>query len=262
MLNATCSETTLFKNLIMVLKELVVDCVIQCKHDGLFLQAMDASHVALCSFQLHREGFKSYTCETEFEIGLHLPSLERILKCAKKEDIVSLKSQHDDDVLNIEFENTRSNKTSHYELKRMLIDHEYVELNTIDYSTRIQMHAVSFSEVCKDMQIIGDTCQITSSANTLQWSVHGDIGNGQTILHHDDAFQVDDDSKKDRVHITTSVSCNLTFSLKYLIIFAKAMSLSTGVELSIQEDSPLEVKYVMPKIGSLCFYVAPKINEQ
>ena len=140
MLNAIFSQTTLFKNLILVLKELVVDCVIQCKHDGLFLQAMDASHVALCSFQLHSEGFKSYTCETEFDIGLHLPSLERILKCAKKEDTVCLKAQHDEDVLNIEFENTQSNKTSHYALKRMLIDHVLHIACALNLLTDLKMH--------------------------------------------------------------------------------------------------------------------------
>ena len=221
---------------------------------------MDASHVALCTFRLDANGFETYVCKEAFDIGLHLPSFERILKCAKKDDTICLKAQSNGDVLEIDFENTQSNKVSHYELKLMLIDNEQVHVGGMEYDTHIKMHSSSFSEVCKDMQMLGDTCQFTSSSNTLSFDVHGDIGSGQTILQHDEEY-TDNDTKKDKVHINTSVSCNLTFSLKYLTIFAKAMSVSSTVELSLQEDAPLQVKYIMDKIGYLCFYVAPKIIE-
>ena len=158
------------------------------KPEGLFLQAMDASHVALCTFRLDANGFETYVCKEAFDIGLHLPSFERILKCAKKDDTICLKAQSNGDVLEIDFENTQSNKVSHYELKLMLIDNEQVHVGGMEYDTHIKMHSSSFSEVCKDMQMLGDTCQFTSSSNTLSFDVHGDIGSGQTILQHDEEY--------------------------------------------------------------------------
>lgn len=260
MLNAIFKHTIAFKKLIVVLRELVVDCVIQCKPEGLFLQAMDASHVAMCTFQLDATGFEYYQCEEAFDVGVNLPSLECILKCAKKHDTLSLKAHADGIVLDIGFENTQSSKVSNYELKLMCIDNEQVNIGDIEYDTRIKMHSSSFSEVCKDMQMLGDTCLVSSSSNTLSFNVHGDIGNGHTILQHDDAYS-DSESKKDTVFLDTKMSCELTFSLKYLTMFAKAVSLSSTVHISLQENSPLEVKYIMQDIGTVCFYVAPKITE-
>jgi len=260
MLNATTTHALPLKQLVSVLKDLVVDCVIHCKPEGLFLQAMDASHVAMCTFQLDASGFESYQCDTEFDIGLNMPSLERILRGAKKDDSLSLHAEMEGTVLEIRCSNTNTSKVSTYELKLMCIDSNQLSLGDIEYTTNIRMHSGSFSEVCRDMQLLGDTCLIASSPTAVSFAVQGDIGNGQTTLQHHSSY-CETDSMKDTVSIDTSVSCELTFSLKYLAVFAKAMPLATTVELSLQEDAPLEVKYIIQNTGRVCFYVAPKITE-
>lgn len=260
MLKATLKHTILFKNLIGVLKELVVDCVLQCKPNGLFLQAMDASHVALCTLHLKDSGFDSYTCDSAFEIGLHLPSLDCILRCIKKDDVLHLQAEPETDALRVDFTNTNTAKQSHYSLKLMTIDTEQIGLGDIEYDTRITMHSSSFSEMCKNTQLLGDTCTLTCTSNTLTMDVNGDMGTGQIVLQHDIEYS-NEDCKKDCVCIDTSVSCTLNFSLKYLTVFSKAMSLSSEVILCMHDDKPLQVQYSMQNIGELCFYVAPKISD-
>lgn len=54
----------------------------------------------------------------------------------------------------------------------------------------------------------------------------------------------------------------LSFALRYLNLFNKAATLSNSVILSMSAETPLVVEYKIEKLGSLKFYLAPKINEE
>jgi proliferating cell nuclear antigen PCNA len=68
------------------------------------LQAMDNSHVALVSVELERAGFAKYRCDRPIPLGVNLTSLTKILKCAKDDDVCTLKAADDADTLNLTYE--------------------------------------------------------------------------------------------------------------------------------------------------------------
>lgn len=96
------------------------------------LQAMDNSHVALVSLKLVHDQFESYRCDRNIPLGVNvshrgvacihdsvgcleerlwltlfsrqLTSLTKILKCAKDNDVVTLKASDDADALGLVFE--------------------------------------------------------------------------------------------------------------------------------------------------------------
>jgi len=53
----------------------------------------------------------------------------------------------------------------------------------------------------------------------------------------------------------------LSFALRYLNMFNKASSLCNYVKLMLACDTPLVVEYEIENMGSLKYYLAPKINE-
>ena len=65
---------------------------------------MDNSHVALVAVQLESSGFKKYRCDRPMPLGVNLNSLTKVLKCAKDDDICTLKATDDADVLNLTYE--------------------------------------------------------------------------------------------------------------------------------------------------------------
>jgi proliferating cell nuclear antigen len=65
---------------------------------------MDNSHVALVSVKLDSVGFRRYRCDRPMPLGVNLQSLTKVLKCAKDDDIVTLKAGDDADVLNLVYE--------------------------------------------------------------------------------------------------------------------------------------------------------------
>jgi len=60
------------------------------------------------------------------------------------------------------------------------------------------------------------------------------------------------------VEMTAHVA--LTFSLKYLVNFAKSSSLSDTVQLMLRNDVPLLVSYMFGQ-GHIHYYLAPKIGD-
>jgi proliferating cell nuclear antigen len=65
---------------------------------------MDNSHVALVSVKLDAVGFRKYRCDRPMPLGVNLGSLTKVLKCAKDDDIVTIKAGDDADVLNLTYE--------------------------------------------------------------------------------------------------------------------------------------------------------------
>ena len=53
----------------------------------------------------------------------------------------------------------------------------------------------------------------------------------------------------------------LSFALRYLNMFNKASTLCNYVKLMLANETPLVVEYEIENLGSLKYYLAPKINE-
>jgi len=71
-----------------------------------------------------------------------------------------------------------------------------------------------------------------------------------------------DAKEEERVDIEMEEPVTLNFALRYLKSFAKAAPLSDRVELCLSPDVPLLVKYDIPEVGHVAYYLAPKIDEE
>lgn len=85
---------------------MITDANFDCSDNGIALQAMDNSHVALVALLLRHEGFEPYRCDRSLALGVNLVSLSKVLRCAGNDDIITLKADDTADVLSLTFENT------------------------------------------------------------------------------------------------------------------------------------------------------------
>jgi len=53
-----------------------------------------------------------------------------------------------------------------------------------------------------------------------------------------------------------------SFALRYLNIFNKAATLCPTVTLKLTADTPIVVEYKIEKLGSVKYFLAPKINDE
>lgn len=81
-----------FKKIIEALKDLVTDVNFECSHEGISLQAMDSSHVALVTLFLRADSFQGYTCQQSLNLGVSMANLAKVIKCAENSDVMMLRS--------------------------------------------------------------------------------------------------------------------------------------------------------------------------
>jgi proliferating cell nuclear antigen len=72
--------------------------------NGLSMQAMDSSHVALVSFHLDESGFTSYRCDRQITLGVSIENLSKILKCAANDDSITLQAEDEPSTIRFTFE--------------------------------------------------------------------------------------------------------------------------------------------------------------
>lgn len=90
----------------------------------------------------------------------------------------------------------------------------------------------------------------------VSFKASGDIGNGSVTLRAHTSV----DNPDENVEISLTEPVALTFSLKYLVNFCKATSLSKQVNICLSNEVPLLVEYKLANNSYLRFYLAPKAS--
>ncbi|KAI8374699.1 proliferating cell nuclear antigen [Radiomyces spectabilis] len=258
MLEARLQQAKLLKSLLEAVKELVTECNFECNDSGIELQAMDNSHVALVSMLLRSDGFDPYRCDRNLPLGINLTSLNKILKCARNDDILTLKADDGGDVLSMVFESKDSDKISEYDLKLMDIDSEHLGIPDTTYDAVVHMSSVRFLEICRDLQMISDSVLVECTKEGIKFSSEGEVGKGAVTLKANGS--VDNEEEATVIELQQSVS--MSFSVKYLVSFTKATPLSSRVSLNLSSEVPLLVEYKLDNLGYVRYYLAPKIGEE
>ncbi|KAF1808639.1 proliferating cell nuclear antigen [Eremomyces bilateralis CBS 781.70] len=258
MLEARLEQAALLKKVVDAIKELVQECNFDCNDSGIGLQAMDNSHVALVSMFLKSESFSPFRCDRNIALGINLNALQKVLRAAQNEDILTLKAEDAPDVVNLVFENATADRISEYDLKLMDIDQEHLGIPDTDYAAQISMPSSEFQRITRDLSAISESVTIECNKEGVSFACEGDIGKGNIKLRQ--YTNVDKPAENVEVNMTEPVA--LTFALKYLGNFCKASGLSEQVRLCLSNEVPLMVEYALANNSYIRFYLAPKIGDE
>eukprot|EP00938_MAST-03A_sp_MAST-3A-sp1_P000017 g17.t1 len=259
MFEARLLEGHILKKLVDAMKDLITDANIDVSNTGLSLQAMDSSHVSLCSVLLRADGFDHFRADRNNTLGLNFGSLSKILKCAGNDDIITMKAEDEGDSINFMFETKSQDRISDFEMKLMDIDSEHLGIPGQDYKVVIQMPSAEFQRICRDMQVLGEICTIKAEKGGVKFSVSGDIGVGHITRR---PSSKDDEKDEEKTVIDIEEPLELTFALRYLSLFTKATPLSGTVTLKMSPEVPLVVEYPIGDAGHIRYYLAPKIDDE
>lgn len=189
MLEAKLDAASTLKKLLDAIKELVTDANFECTEEGLKLQAMDNSHVALVSVNLESKGFQHFRCDRPMPLGVNLASFTKVLKCAKDDDQVTLKAADAADVLEMRFESPREARVSEYQMKLMDIDMDELGIPETDYDARVTMSSVEFQRIVRDLMNLGESVRIEVTKDGVRFAADGEAANGSVLLKQTDAAQ-------------------------------------------------------------------------
>ncbi|GAA5968980.1 hypothetical protein JCM11641_000798 [Rhodosporidiobolus odoratus] len=197
MFEARLDQAELLKKVLDAVKELVTDANFDCSDEGIKLQAMDNSHVALVSLNLARSGFDKYRCDRDMSLGMSLASLQKIIKCAGNNDSVTLRADESVDVLALLFEAKKVDRVGEYEMKLMDIDQEHLGIPDTVYDAEISLSSTEFARIIRDLKELGESVKIEVSKEGVRFSSEGDIGSASVTLKPSEKHGGDDSDSEE-----------------------------------------------------------------
>ena len=103
MFTATLENGSVLKKIVEAIKDIVNNVNLEATPKGLAMQAMDPTHVALVGLELNEEGFKEYRADKNFSLGIKLANLNKLLKCAGNDDMITLTCEDEPTQLTLNF---------------------------------------------------------------------------------------------------------------------------------------------------------------
>ena len=255
MFEAILPQGVVLKKIIDAIKELVTEVNFEVTPEGLSVQAMDASHVALVVLTLDAENFEDFRCDRPQTLGISITNLAKLLKIAGNEDEITLRAEDEASHLTLVFKGKRDEKISEFNLNLLTLDSEHLGIPEEEHCAEVVMASAEFSRICRELTQVTDTLNIGVDKEALKLAVSGDLGAGSITIRANDS-----DKAEEKLLLRASEPISMAFALRYLNLFNKAASLSEEVQICMSPEVPIVMKFAFD-LGSLKYYLAPKISE-
>jgi proliferating cell nuclear antigen len=139
----------------------------------------------------------------------------------------------------------------------MSIDSEILGIPDQKYQAVIKLPSSEFQRICRDLTMVGDAVQISATKDGVKFSATGELISSNIMVRPSAGA---DEKPEESISIELEENVTQIFALRYLNSFAKATPLSSQVILSLSNDVPLVVEYIIEDIGYIRYYLAPRIE--
>lgn len=255
MFEALLGNGLVLKKIIEAIKELVSEVNLEVTSEGVSIQAMDASHVALVVLTLNADKFEEYRCDRPQTLGVSIGNLSKLMKIAGNDDSITLRAESDANILTLTFTGKNNERVSEFNLNLLTLDSEHLGIPEQEYSAELKMSSSEFSRVCRELTQITDTLNISVDKEAVRFAVSGDIGAGSITMRPNES-----DKPEEKCFLRATETVSMAFALRYLNLFNKAATLSDEVSLSLSPEVPIVIQYGFG-LGELKYFLAPKISE-
>ena len=241
-----------FRTLMTALKDILLETNITFEPDGIRIINMDKSHTILAHLYLAAQNFEFYECKKEkIIIGVNMFHLFKLINSIDNDDTLTIYIENSDYVdgivshLALKFENGEIKQCKTQKLRLIEPEPEELEYPDVTFSSIINLPSADFQKIIRDLSCISDKLEIKSVGNELIFKCQGQFASAE--IHRAEADGSMGFIKKQ----DSSKVIQGEFSLKNLGYFIKCTNLCSQIEVYLENDLPLVVKYDVASLGSI-----------
>jgi proliferating cell nuclear antigen len=247
-----------FRTLMTALKDILLETNISFKKDGMRIINMDKSHTMLAHLHLPAENFELYECEKEkIIIGVNMFHLFKLINSIDNDDTLTIyieRKDYNDGIvshLGLKFENGDIKQCKTQKLRLIEPDSDELEEPNVTFSSVINLPSADFQKIIRDLSYISEKLEIKSVGNELIFRCSGQFATAEVRRVESDG-SMEFLHKKDAGKIIQG-----EFSLKNLGYFIKCTNLCNQIEMYLDNDMPLVVKYYVASLGTIKLCLSP-----
>lgn len=253
-------QISAFRTLMTALKDILIETNIYFTQDGIRIINMDKSHTVLVHMFLAATNFEYYQCKKEkIIIGVNMFHLFKLINSIDNDDTLTIYIESGDyndgivSYLALKFENGDIKQCKTQKLRLIEPEAEELEYPDVKFSSVINLPSSDFQKIIRDLSCISEKIEICSVGNELIFKCVGQFASAE--IH-----RVESDGSMEFIkRQDSSKIIQGEFSLKNLLYFIKCTNLCSQIELYMENDLPLVVKYNVASLGEikLCLCALP-----
>ena len=251
-----------FRTLMTALKDILLETNITFQQDGIRIINMDKSHTILVHLFLSAQNFEFYECKKDkIIIGVNVFHLFKLINTIDNDDTLTIYIENGDYVdgivshLALKFENGEIKQCKTQKLRLIEPEPEELEYPDVKFSSVINLPSTDFQKIIRDLSCISEKLEIKSVGNELIFKCSGQFASAE--IHRAES----DGSMGYILKQEASKIIQGEFSLKNLSYFIKCTNVCSQIELYLENDLPLVVKYNVASLGTimLCLSALPSV---
>jgi proliferating cell nuclear antigen len=233
----------IFSEVIGIISELVLEVRIKVNKDGMSIIAIDPANVAMVIFKLPANAFSELNAENEEVLGVSLESLKSVLRRIHSGSVLVISNEENE--LKIEIKDKIKRE---FNLALIDIEGEEKGIPNLEFSSRVEMSSVDFSESIEDCSVVADSCSFITEPNKFIIKAKGSLNSFKSEFSSDELnIQAGESQSK--------------YSLEYLHKMIKATKLTEKVAINFSNDYPLKLEFNTPSL-ELGFVLAPRVETE
>jgi proliferating cell nuclear antigen len=247
-----------FRTLMIALKDILLETNISFQPDGIRIVNMDKSHTILVHLYLAASNFEFYECKKDkIIIGVNMFHLFKLINSIDNDDTLTIYIENNDyydgivSYLALKFENGDIKQCKTQKLKLIEPEQDELEVPDVKFSSIINLPSADFQKIIRDLSCISDKLEIKSVGSELIFKCQGQFASAE--IHRAEA----DESMKFILKQDSSKVIQGEFSLKNLGYFIKCTNLCPQIEVYLENDLPLVVKYNVASLGEIKLCLVP-----
>ena len=247
-----------FRTLMTALKDILLETNITFEPDGIRIINMDKSHTILAHLYLASQNFEFYECKKEkIIIGVNMFHLFKLINSIDNDDTLTIYIENNDyfdgivSHLAFKFENGDIKQCKTQKLKLIEPEQDELEVPDVKFSSIINLPSADFQKIIRDLSCLADKLEIKSVGNELIFKCQGQFASAE--IHRAES----DESMKFILKQDFSKVIQGEFSLKNLGYFIKCTNLCQKIEVYLENDLPLVVKYNVASLGEIKLGLVP-----
>jgi len=247
-----------FRTLMTALKDILLETNISFQPDGIRIINMDKSHTILVHLYLAASNFEFYECKKEkIIIGVNMFHLFKLINSIDNDDTLTIYIENNDyydgivSHLALKFENGEIKQCKTQKLKLIEPEQDELAVPDVKFSSIINLPSADFQKIVRDLSCLADKLEIKSVGNELIFKCQGQFASAE--IHRAEA----DESMKFILKQDSSKVIQGEFSLKNLGYFIKCTNLCPQIEVYLENDLPLVVKYNVASLGEIKLGLVP-----
>ncbi|KAF4678098.1 hypothetical protein FOL47_005377 [Perkinsus chesapeaki] len=173
MFECKLEQTVLFKKVVAAVLDIVKEGNFDLSDEGIRVQTMDTTHVALVQMELKESAFDEFRCDRECCVGINFEAMTKLLKLCRDDDSLSLKKEEDCDTLTIT--SAGEGRAVECDMNLMDIESEQLGVPDCEYACEIKMKCAQFAKICRDLKDCGgENLRIDCDKNSVKFSMKCD----------------------------------------------------------------------------------------